>query len=213
MPAVRRVVAVVVVLVLLGVVAVAVYAATSGGNDEPSAARFEQEGAFAFTYPPDFTKVFTPQKQIAGRDPLYQVLYGTDDANWVLVATYDTKTPVDLADPADVRAVDLAAKHLADATGWQLGERSDGKLGPLQAVSYPLEKIEEGREGRLVYAFSGPTQYFLRCEWDIDGEATIPGGCDQIQATMEPLAAVPASTSPASTAPAGTATGASTAGS
>lgn len=204
----RRLAVVVVVLVLLGAVAVAVYAATSGGDDDPGAARFEQDGAFAFAYPPDFTKVFTPQKQIAGRNPLFQVLYGTDEANWVLVATYDTKTPVDLADPADARQVDLAAAHLGEATGWQVGKRQDGKLGPLQAVSYPLEKIDEGREGRLVYAFSGPTQYFLRCEWDLDGEAVIPGGCQQIQSTMEPLAAVPATTSaPGSSAPAGTAAG------
>ena len=213
MPPVRRAIVVIVVLVALGAVAVGVYAATSGGDDgDPEAARFEQDGAFAFTYPPEFTKVFTPQRQIAGRDPMFQVLYGTDDANWVFAATYDTRTPVDLADPADVREVDRAAAHLATSTGWDVGERTDGKLGPLQAAVYPMEKIEDGLEGRLVYAFSGPTQYFLRCEWDIDGEGVIPRGCDQIQSSLEPLAAVPTGSQPATTAPGTTATGGSSTG-
>ena len=96
--------------------------------------------------------------------------------------------------PATCSTVDL--RGAAPGQGHGLGgRRAPGRRssGRCRRVVYPLEKIDEGREGRLVYAFSGPTQYFLRCEWDIDGEATIPGGCDQIQSTLEPLAAaVPA---------------------
>jgi hypothetical protein len=200
MLAVRRVVAFVACL--------AVLVSACGGSSDPEQARFEESGApFAFDYPNAFSKVFTPQKQIVGRNPTFQVLYGTDDLNWVLAATYDTKKAVDLADPTDQSRVDLAAKSLGKATGWAVGDRQSVKLGPLPAFAYALEKIDEGREGRLVYAFNGPTQYFLRCEWDVDGQAVIPGGCDQVQRTLVPLAGAPAasgsSTGPAaSTAPA-----------
>ena len=48
---------------------------------------------------------------------LVAVLHGTDEANWVLAATYDTGAPVDLADPEDQRTVDRVAQHLAASTG------------------------------------------------------------------------------------------------
>jgi hypothetical protein len=185
------------VLALLACVAVV---AGCGGDDEATEARFDEEGApFAFDYPPAFEKVFTPQRQIEGSKPTYEVLHGTDEANWVLAATYDTGAPVDLADPEDQRTVDRVAQHLATATGWKAGARQEGKLGPLPAFSYPIENIEAGLEGRLVYAFNGPTEYFMRCEWDTDGADVIPGGCDQVQESFEPLGgAVRTTSQPAS---------------
>ena len=64
------------------------------------------------------------------------------------MATYDTKVPVDLANPESQNTVDRAAQFLAKNTGWELGARQQAKLGPLDAFVYPLEKIDAGREGR-----------------------------------------------------------------
>ncbi len=168
----------------------AALAAGCGGDDEPEETRFEQEDApFAFAYPPELTPVEPRLAQTEGRPPVFTVSLGIDEANYVNVASYHMKVPLDLGDPSHQREVDRAAQALAKSTAWDLGARQEGKLGPLPAYTYPLEKIDTGREGRLVYAFSGADQYFVRCEWEYDIAPAIPPACDQVQRTFEPLGA------------------------
>ena len=179
------------VLALGGLVAVLLTAC--GGDDAPAERRFEQDGApFAFAYPPDLVTIQPQLRETERSAPTFKTSVGTDEANYVHVATYDTKVPVDLANPENQNAVDRAAQFLAKNTGWELGARQQAKLGPLDAFVYPLEKIDAGREGRLIYAFSGPVEYFVRCEWEYDVSPTIPVACDQVQRTFEPLAAAAA---------------------
>lgn len=176
------------VLALGGLVAVLLTAC--GGDDAPDERRFEQDGApFAFAYPPDLVTIQPRLRETERSAPTFKTSVGTDEANYVHVATYDTKVPVDLANPESQNTVDRAAQFLAKNTGWELGARQQAKLGPLDAFVYPLEKIDAGREGRLIYAFSGPVEYFVRCEWEYDVSPTIPVACDQVQRTFEPLAA------------------------
>jgi len=179
------------VLALGGLVAVLLTAC--GGDDAPAERRFEQDGApFAFAYPPDLVTIQPQLRETERSAPTFKTSVGTDEANYVHVATYDTKVPVDLANPDSQNTVDRAAQFLAKNTGWELGARQQAKLGPLDAFVYPLEKIDAGREGRLIYAFSGPVEYFVRCEWEYDVSPTIPVACDQVQRTFEPLAAAAA---------------------
>ena len=176
------------VLALGGLVAVLLTAC--GGDDAPAERRFEQDGApFAFAYPPDLVTIQPQLRETERSAPTFKTSVGTDEANYVHVATYDTKVPVDLANPDSQNTVDRAAQFLAKNTGWELGARQQAKLGPLDAFVYPLEKIDAGREGRLIYAFSGPVEYFVRCEWEYDVSPTIPVACDQVQRSFEPLAA------------------------
>ncbi len=46
-----------------------------------------------------------------------------------------------------------------------------------------------GARAASIYAFSGPVEYFVRCEWEYDVSPTIPVACDQVQRSFEPLAA------------------------
>lgn len=198
------------VLALCGCAAVLLTAC--GGDDTPEDRRFEQDGApFAFAYPPDLVTIQPQLRETERSAPTFKTSVGTDEANYVHVATYDTKVPVDLANPESQNTVDRAAQFLAKNTGWELGARQQAKLGPLDAFVYPLEKIDAGREGRLIYAFSGPVEYFVRCEWEYDVSPTIPVACDQVQRSFEPLAA--AATPGTSSQPAATTAPASSSGS
>jgi hypothetical protein len=186
--------------------------AACGGDDAPDERRFEQDGApFAFAYPPDLIAIQPQLRETESSPPTFKTSVGTDEANYVHVATYDTKVPVDLANPENQNAVDRAAQFLAKNTGWELGARQQAKLGPLDAFVYPLEKVDAGREGRLIYAFSGPVEYFVRCEWEYDVSPQIPVACDQVQRTFEPLAAA-ADTGGSSSQPATTTAPASSSG-
>lgn len=159
-----------------------------GDDEEPEETRFEEEGAFAFSHPPELVPVDPRLAQTANRPPTFSISLGIDDANYVNVAHYRMRVPLDMADPEHQREIDRAAQNLARSTTWEIGARQEAKLGPLTAFVYPLEKIEAGREGRLVYAFSGSDQYFVRCEWEYDVAPAIPPACDEVQRTFEPLA-------------------------
>ena len=73
-----------------------------GGDDAPEERRFEQDGApFAFAYPPDLITIQPQLRETERSAPTFKTSVGTDEANYVHVATYDTKVPVDLAEPGE----------------------------------------------------------------------------------------------------------------
>ena len=168
----------------------AVLLAACGGDDAPEERRFEQDGApFAFAYPPDLITIQPQLRETERSAPTFKTSVGTDEANYVARRDLRHQGAGRSREPGEPEHVDRAAQFLAKNTGWELGARQQAKLGPLDAFVYPLEKIDAGREGRLVYAFSGPVEYFVRCEWEYDVSPTIPVACDQVQRSFEPLAA------------------------
>ena len=116
------------VLALGGLVAVLLTAC--GGDDAPDERRFEQDGApFAFAYPPDLVTIQPRLRETERSAPTFKTSVGTDEANYVHVATYDTKVPVDLANPESQNTVDRAAQFLAKNTGWSSARASRPSWG------------------------------------------------------------------------------------
>lgn len=161
--------------------------AACGGADD--GVRFGEEGApFTFSYPANLQKVFADTgREIKGLDPAYRVAIGTDETNVVVAATYDL--PQDTAKVKPERlaiAVERAARALVRAQGGSPPEKSETTLGDLPATQFQFTAPRRGLTTRLIYAFEGKTQYFVRCQWDEDGTETIPAACDQVRESFAP---------------------------
>lgn len=177
------------VLLLLAGLVFAVVTACGGG--ETTDDRFADEGApFSFSYPPTVQKVFADTgREIKGREPDYRVAFGTDETNVVVMATYPLDKDVAEYDQTDLEvAVQRAARTLAKALDAPAPERADGKLGDLPATVYTFDSGDGMLTTRLVYAFQGKTQYFLRCQWDAANQEAIEPACDEVMETFEPVA-------------------------
>lgn len=173
-------------VVVLVVAAMAVLAAC-GGSD--GGTQFAEEGApFTFTYPPDLQKVFADTgREIKGLDPAYRVALGTDETNVVVVATYALKQDVSKVKPAKLAiAVERAARALIRAQGGSPPKKSKTSLGDLEATQFEFAAKRRGLTTRLIYAFKGKTQYFVRCQWDEDGAKAIPDACDEVRESFAP---------------------------
>lgn len=168
----------------------ALLAGCGGGSDEGT--RFAEDGApFAFSHPPELQKVFADTgREIKGRKPDYRVSLGVDETNVVVVATYPLEQDVADYDPTDLEvAVQRAARTLAKAMGAEQPERGEGELGDLPATVYDFTSSNGLLSTRLVYAFQGKTQYFVRCQWEPAYEEIIEAACDETMASFEPVAA------------------------
>ena len=177
------------VVPLLAVLATGLAAASCGGSDADALAVYDQEGApFRFSYPPAFTtQAENTGPEVKGRAPVHKVAVGRDETNVVVVAAYRLKKPVEQFKPSDFAAVlDRAAATLAGARKVRVARRGTGKLGDLDSTIYELTPTASGLEQRLVYAFRGTTQYFVRCQWDAAGRAALEPGCDEVQRTFRP---------------------------
>lgn len=177
------------VLIVLTGVFVLVTTACGGGDTEEN--RFAEEGApFAFSYPPTVQKVFADTgREIKGREPTYRVAFGTDETNVVVLATYSLDKDVAEYDRTDLEvAVQRNARALAKALDAPAPERVEGQLGDLPATVYTFDSGDGMLTTRLVYAFEGTTQYFLRCQWDAANQEVIEPACDEAMETFEPVA-------------------------
>lgn len=175
-------------LILIASAFVALAAACGGGDSTDD--RFAEEGApFAFSYPPTVQKVFADTgREIKGREPDYRVAFGTDETNVVVMATYPLEKDVAEYDATDLEvAVQRAARTLAKALDAPAPERAEGKLGDLPATVYTFDSGDGMLTTRLVYAFQGATQYFLRCQWDAANQEAIEPACDEVMETFEPV--------------------------
>jgi len=177
-------------LVVLVITSAALLAACGGGSDEQG--RFQEDGApFAFSYPSELQKVFADTgREIKGRKPDYRVSLGVDETNVVVVATYPLEQDVADYDQTDLEvAVQRAARTLAKAMGAERPERSEGELGDLPAIVYDFDSSNGLMATRLVYAFQGKTQYFVRCQWEPAYAEVIEAACDETMASFEPVVA------------------------
>ena len=171
-------------LVLLAALAL-VLAACGGSGD----ATFEDKGApFTFSYPKDLQRVYANTgREIQGVKPAYKVALGTDETNVVVVAQYKLAKDVAKIKPAKLAvAVERSARALARALKGTVPKRSDACLGDLPATQFEFTTQDGALTTRLLYAFQGKTQYFLRCQWNDAGKDAIPGACETVAKTLKP---------------------------
>ena len=171
---------------LLLIVLAALALAACGGS---GSATFEDDGApFTFEYPKDLQRVFANTgREIQGVKPAYKVALGTDETNVVVVAEYKLAKDVSKLKPAKLAvAVERSARALARALKGTVPKRSDAELGGLPATQFEFQTQGDTLTTRLLYAFEGKTQYFLRCQWNADGKDAIPGACEKVAETFKP---------------------------
>ena len=169
-------------LVLLAAFALA----ACGGSDSAS---FSEAGApFSFDYPKDLQKVYADTgREIKGLPPKYRVALGTDETNVVVVAQYALAKDVSkVKKTALAVAVERSARALARALKGTPPKASKTTMGDLPATQFQFETKSGSLTTRLVYAFQGKTQYFVRCQWDDAGKDAIPAACDQVVKTLKP---------------------------
>ncbi len=162
-----------------------------GGDDADAVAveTYDQAGApFRFSYPVELTKqAENTGREVKGRSPVHKVAVGRDQTNVVVVAVYRLKKPVDRFKPSDFQAVlDRAARSLAAAQKVKVERRGTGKLGDLPSTVYDLTASDQGVRQRLVYAFRGTSQFFVRCQWDPAGEDVVRRACAEVERSLEP---------------------------
>lgn len=168
------------------VLALALTLAACGGADT---ATFEDKGApFTFEYPQDLSRVFADTgREIQGVKPAYKIALGTDETNVVVVAQYTLAKDVSKLKPAALSvAVERSARALARALEGTTPKRTDAQLGDLPATQFEFTTRNDTLTTRLIYAFQGKQQYFLRCQWNAEGEDAIPGACDTVAKTLKP---------------------------
>ena len=120
-------------------------------------------------------------------EPAYRVAFGTDETNVVVAASYDLNQDVAKVKQAKLDvAVERAARALIRAMNGSPPEKTSTKLGDLPATQFEFSARNQGLTTRLIYAFEGKTQYFVRCQWNDEGTETIPGACDEVVKTFKP---------------------------
>ena len=173
--------------VLALTIAAAIGVAGCGGSDGTT---FKDEGApFTFQYPKELQKVYANTgREIQGLPPKYKVALGTDETNVVVVAYYQLPKDVSkLKKNALAIAVERSARALSRALKGTVPKKSSTQMGDLPATQFEFSTQSKSLTTRLVYAFQGKQQYFLRCQWNADGAETIPGACDQVAETSAPV--------------------------
>lgn len=157
-----------------------------GGSDGTT---FDEDGApFTFQYPSDLQKVYANTgREIQGLRPKYKVALGKDETNVVVVAYYALPKDVSkLKKGALAVAVERSARALSRALKGTTPKRSETSMGDLPATQFEFSTQSKSLTTRLVYAFQGKQQYFLRCQWNADGADTIPSACDQVASSFKP---------------------------
>ena len=158
-----------------------------GGNasDTPFA---EQGAPFTFSYPSELHKVFADTgREFKGLDPTYRIAIGSDETNIVVVATYALKKDVATVNKTKLAvSVERAARALARAMKGNPPQRSETKLGALPATRYDFSAKDASLTTRLIYAFKGKTQYFVRCQWKTEQADLITAACDEVAKTFAP---------------------------
>jgi hypothetical protein len=164
----------------------AVLLAACGGSDSAS---FSESGApFTFSYPKDLHRVYADTgREIKGLPPTYRVALGTDETNVVVVAQYALAKDVSkLKKGALAIAVERSARALARALKGTPPKTSTTTMGDLPATQFQFDTQSGSLTTRLVYAFQGKTQYFVRCQWEDTSKDAITAACDEVVKTLKP---------------------------
>ena len=171
---------------LLAAALLALGLAGCGGSDS---ATFSDSGApFTFSYPKDLHRVYANTgREIKGLPPKYRVALGTDESNVVVVAQYALAKDVSkLKKGALAIAVERSARALARAMGGTPPKAGTTSMGDLPATQFEFSTKSGSLTTRLVYAFQGKTQYFVRCQWEDPSKDAITAACDEVVKTLQP---------------------------
>lgn len=161
-------------------------AASCGGGGSKDGTYSVPAAPYTFSYPKAFDET-TPNTgaEFNGRPPTWKFAIGIDGANVVVTETYTIKRPVESYKPAAFATfVDAAARQIAKNNGSEVAKSSAGTLVGLTSHVYDLSENDGGLATRLVFAFRGRTQYFVRCQWDEEGAKLVRPACAKVVSTM-----------------------------
>ncbi len=157
-----------------------------GGGPSDAITFKNADAGFTFTYPRDFISGFTAvSREIDGREPRFSTNVGIDEINVVVVSRYTIKRPYESYKADEFQPfVDAAVRALAQAADLRVTKKGRVDLGGLEAYTYDLEG-EEGAGGRMILGFKGRDQWFVRCNWDAEGQARLPRACDDVRDSFD----------------------------
>jgi hypothetical protein len=172
---------------LLAAIALAAGSAACGGGGGSKTSTYAVAAApYTFSYPKTFVET-SPNTgaEFSGRPPVWKFAIGIDGANVVVTEAYVIKRAVESYKPAAFATfVDAAARQIATNNGSRVTKSSAGKLAGLTSHVYDLSENDGGLATRLVFAFRGKNQYFVRCQWDEEGGKLVRPACADVIATM-----------------------------
>jgi hypothetical protein len=181
---------------IVGIAAVAVIAAyflLRGGTSDSTFSR--AAAPFTFRYPKDFV----PRRLDGGvalNKPTYQVGYGIDADDYLLVSTYKlgfTVQPDGSATgpkgqqltPNQIdHDIDVTIAKLATQAGFTQKAVQSGSLGPLRARIYDYAKPDGSLASTFIVALQGQTEYYVTCQSAPANEAKITAACNRVLATF-----------------------------
>lgn len=172
---------------LVVAIALAAAGASCGSGGGSTTSTYDVAAApYTFTYPKTFVET-TPNTgaEFSGRPPVWKFAIGIDGANVVVTEAYVIKRAVESYKPAAFTTfVDAAARQIAKNNGSQVTKSSAGRLAGLTSHVYDLSENDGGLATRLVFAFRGRNQYFVRCQWDQEGGKLVRPACADVVSTM-----------------------------
>jgi hypothetical protein len=161
----------------------AVLAACGGSS---ATTTFSDPGAsFTFSYPSALGRDFVGAKrEVQGRPPSFSTNVGVNPTNVVIVSQYAIRKAAESYDPATLQSsVDLLVRTIARADGATVSGSGKGKLGELPAYTYDVAGPDE-TTSRILIAFKGKTEYYVKCTWKPAQEAAIKPACDQVASSF-----------------------------
>jgi hypothetical protein len=181
---------------IVGLAAIAVIAAfflLRGGTSDDT---FTRAGApFTFDYPKDF-HARRLDGGVALNKPTYQVGYGLDSDDYLLVSTYKLGFTVQAdgsatgpkgqqltPDQID-HDIDVTIAKLATQAGFTQKGVQSGSLGPLRARIYDYAKPDGSLTSTFVVALQGQTEYYVTCQSAPANEPRITKACSRLLSTF-----------------------------
>jgi hypothetical protein len=171
---------------LLALAATAAVLAACGGGGGKTSSYDVPAAPYRFTYPKTFVET-SPNigAEFANRPPVWKFAIGIDGANVVVTEAYVIKRAVETYKPAAFAPfVDAAARQIATNNGSRVTKSSSGRLAGLTSHVYDLSENDGGLASRLVFAFRGRNQYFVRCQWDEEGAKLVRSACADVVSSL-----------------------------
>jgi hypothetical protein len=167
-------------------VALAGAGAACGGGGGTTRTYDVSAAPYTFSYPKAFDET-SPNTgaEFVDRPPTWKFAIGIDGANVVVAETYTIRRAGESYKPdAFATLVAAAARQIAKNNGSTVTRTSTGRLGGLASHVYDLSENDGGLASRLVFAFRGRTEYFVRCQWDEEGAKLVRPACQDVVSTL-----------------------------
>ncbi len=187
------VIAGIVIIVALVVIAAYFVFGRSSGTGEQTFTR--ASAPFTFTFPKDFHERRL-DGGIALNKPTYQVGFGLDESNYLLVSTYKLGFTVQddgsatgpkgqqLTPDQINHDIDVTIAKLASQAGFTQNGVESGSLGSLRARIFDYSKPDGSLSSTFVVALSGTTEYYVTCQSSPHGQKRIAAACARLLTTF-----------------------------